>query len=263
MRWRTDGQLEYLGRADEQVKIRGYRIELGEIQSALGDLNGVDQVAVVVREDRPGDKRLVGYVTESQTGAVDPAGARTTLADRLPPYMLPTAVVVVEALPMTVNGKLDTRALPPPEYTGARHYRAPTTPTEEILADIYAQVLGLERVGIDDSFFDLGGDSILAMRLVAAINGPGRRPFRSRLVRRPHCRPVGAPYRRTRASARAVGGCRAARGGSVVVRPESVVVRRPVAGALAGVQHGGCTAAARQARRGRDGRSSSRRGGPS
>ena len=116
VRWGLDGQLQYLGRADEQVKIRGYRIELGEVQAALAGLDGVEQAVVIAREDRPGDKRLVGYVTESETGAVEPAGARTTLADRLPPYMVPAAVVVLESLPLTVNNKLDIRALPAPEY---------------------------------------------------------------------------------------------------------------------------------------------------
>ncbi len=170
VRWGADGQLQYLGRADEQVKIRGYRIELGEIQAAMAGLDGVQQAVVIAREDRPGDKRLIGYITETITGTVDPTAARTALADRLPPYMVPAAIVVLDALPMTVNGKLDIRALPAPEYTGVEHYRAPTTATEEILAGIYAQVLGVERVGVDDSFFDLGGDSILAMRLIAAIN---------------------------------------------------------------------------------------------
>ena len=169
--WGDDGQLRYLGRADEQVKIRGYRIELGEVQAALTGLDGVQQAVVIAREDRPGDKRLVGYITESTTGTVDPAAARTALAERLPAYMVPAAVVVAAALPLTPNGKLDKRALPAPEYhdTGGG-YRAPASPTEEILADIYARVLGLERVGVDDSFFDLGGDSISAMRVIAAVN---------------------------------------------------------------------------------------------
>ncbi len=170
VRWGADGQLQYLGRADEQVKIRGYRIELGEIQAALAGLDGVEQAVVIAREDRPGDKRLVGYVTESVTGAVDPAAVRAQLAERLPAYMVPAAVVVVQALPLTVNGKLDRRALPAPEYQDGDHYRAPANAVEEVLAGIYAQVLGLERVGVDDSFFDLGGDSLSAMRLVAAIN---------------------------------------------------------------------------------------------
>ncbi len=166
VRWGVDGQLAYLGRADEQVKIRGYRIELGEIQAALAGLAGVDQAVVIAREDRPGDKRLVGYIT----GTADPAQTRAALGERLPAYMVPTAVVILEALPLTVNGKLDTRALPAPEYTDADRYRAPATLTEEILAGIYAQVLGVERVGVDDSFFELGGDSLSAMRVVAAVN---------------------------------------------------------------------------------------------
>jgi acyl-coenzyme A synthetase/AMP-(fatty) acid ligase/acyl carrier protein len=162
--WGADGQLRYLGRADEQVKIRGYRIELGEVQAALTKLDGVRQAVVIAREDRPGDKRLVGYVT----GTADPVELRAQLADRLPAHMVPAATVLLDALPLTPNGKLDTRALPAPEYVGA--YRAPTNAVEETLADTYAQVLGLELVGIDDSFFDLGGDSLSAMRLIAAIN---------------------------------------------------------------------------------------------
>jgi amino acid adenylation domain-containing protein len=164
--WGPDGQLRYAGRADEQVKIRGYRIELGEIRAALAGLDGVEAAAVIAREDRPGEKRLVGYVT----GTADPATIRAALGDRLPPYMVPAAIVGLDALPVTVNGKLDTRALPAPEYTAAESYRAPASAVEEILAGIYAQVLGIERVGIDDSFFDLGGDSLSAMRLIAAVN---------------------------------------------------------------------------------------------
>ena len=164
--WGADGQLQYLGRADEQVKIRGYRIELGEVQAALAALDGVEQAVVIAREDRPGDKRLVGYIT----GTADPAGVRAALAERLPAYMVPAAVVVIDALPLTVNGKLDTRALPAPEYQDGGRHRAPASAVEEILAGIYAQVLGLDRVGVDESFFDLGGDSLSTMRLVAAIN---------------------------------------------------------------------------------------------
>ena len=163
--WRSDGQLTYLGRADEQVKIRGYRIELGEVQAALTTLDGVEQAAVIAREDRPAALRLVGYVT----GTADPARVRALLAERLPAYLVPAAVVTMPELPLTPNGKLDTRALPAPEYT-AGEYRAPATAVEEILAGIYGQVLGVERVGVDDSFFELGGDSISATRLVAAIN---------------------------------------------------------------------------------------------
>ncbi|GAY19331.1 hypothetical protein MSZK_60570 [Mycobacterium sp. shizuoka-1] len=169
VRWNADGQLEYVGRADEQVKIRGYRIELGEIQAALGELDGVEQAVVIAREDRAGDKRLVAYVT----GPADPATVRSAVAERLPAYMVPAAVVAIDALPLTVNGKLDTKALPAPEYQDVESYRAPGDAVEEILAGIYAQVLGLERVGVDESFFELGGDSILSMQVVARARAAG------------------------------------------------------------------------------------------
>ncbi|MDV3136656.1 amino acid adenylation domain-containing protein, partial [Mycobacterium sp. 29Ha] len=167
--WDADGQLAYLGRVDEQVKIRGYRIELGEVQAALAGLAGVDQAVVIVREDRPGDKRLVGYMT----GTADLAGVRAELAEQLPEYMVPAAVVLMQELPLTVNGKLDKRALPAPEYQGADDYRAPANGVEEILAGIYAQVLGVQRVGVDDSFFELGGDSILSMQVASQARSAG------------------------------------------------------------------------------------------
>ena len=173
VRWGTDGQLQYLGRADEQVKIRGFRIELGEVQAALSAVDGVAQAVVIAREDRPGDKRLVGYVTEISTGAADPIHARGVLTERLPAHMVPAAVMVLEALPLTVNGKLDVRALPAPEYQRAEQYRAPANAVEEVLAGIFGQVLGLERVGVDDSFFELGGDSILSMQVVARARAAG------------------------------------------------------------------------------------------
>jgi amino acid adenylation domain-containing protein/non-ribosomal peptide synthase protein (TIGR01720 family) len=169
MCWDVDGQLQYAGRADEQVKIRGYRIELGEIQAALSELDGVSQAEVIVREDRPGDRRLVGYLT----GTADPATVRAALAERLPTYMVPAAVVVLDTMPLTVNGKLDKKALPAPEYQAAERYQAPDGVVEEILAGIYAQVLGLDRVGVDDSFFELGGDSILSMQVVARARAAG------------------------------------------------------------------------------------------
>nr|WP_236694277.1 non-ribosomal peptide synthetase [Mycolicibacterium obuense] len=164
--WGPDGALRYLGRADQQVKIRGYRIELGEIQSALAALPGAGQAAVIVREDRPGDRRLVGYVT----GAVDRAWAKDTLAQTLPPYMVPSAIIALDRLPLTTSGKLDVRALPAPEFGDADRYRAPSSPGEEILLDIFAAVLDAPRIGVDDSFFDLGGDSLSAMRLVSSVN---------------------------------------------------------------------------------------------
>ena len=171
--WGADGQLFYAGRADEQVKIRGYRIECGEVRAALAELDGVETAVVVAREDRPGDKRLVGYVTETAPGTAEPAAIRAALAERLPRYMVPAAVVVLDALPLTVNGKLDTRALPAPEYQGVERYRAPAGSVEELLAGIYAQVLGVQRVGVDDSFFELGGDSISSMQVVARARMAG------------------------------------------------------------------------------------------
>jgi non-ribosomal peptide synthase protein (TIGR01720 family) len=167
--WGSDGELRYVGRSDEQVKIRGYRIELGEVQAALAELDGVEHAAVIVREDRPGDKRLVGYVT----GTAEPAKVRVALAERLPSYMVPSAVVVVEAFPLTVNGKLDRRALPAPDYQDGESYRAPADAVEEVLADVFAQVLGLDRVGVDESFFELGGDSISSMQVVARARAAG------------------------------------------------------------------------------------------
>lgn len=124
---------------------------------------------MIAREDRPGDKRLVGYFT----GSADPGELRETLTDRLPSYMVPAAIVVLESLPLTVNGKLDRNALPAPEYRAVERYRRPATVVEETLAAIYAQVLGLERVGADDSFFELGGDSILAMQVSSAVRMAG------------------------------------------------------------------------------------------
>lgn len=163
--WGADGQLHYKGRSDDQVKIRGYRIEPAEITAALARSAGVEHAIVIAREDRPGEKRLVGYIT----GGADPEAVRAGLKDRLPGYMLPAAVVALTKLPLTVNGKLDVAALPVPDYT-TTGYRPPATPVEQIVAGIFARVLGLKRVGTDQSFFDLGGDSLLAMRAVAAVN---------------------------------------------------------------------------------------------
>ena len=167
-RWNTAGELEYLGRTDDQVKVRGFRIEPGEIEAVLAAQPGVAQAAVVVREDRSGDQRLAGYVVPAAGTVLDPAALRDAAGQVLPGYMVPAAIVVLPVLPLTVNGKLDRRALPPPEYA-AGGGRVPATPAERALCQVFAQVLGLDRVGAEDSFFDLGGHSLLATRLVSRI----------------------------------------------------------------------------------------------
>ncbi|MFC4855948.1 non-ribosomal peptide synthase/polyketide synthase [Actinophytocola glycyrrhizae] len=166
-RWTRDGAVEFAGRADDQVKIRGFRIELGEVEAALAAHPAVRKVAVVVREDRPGDKRLVAYVVPTTGADVEPAALRAHVAATLPTYMVPAAVVPLPALPLTPNGKLDRRALPAPEVTTGG--RGPRTPAEEVLCGLFAELLGTPGVGIDDNFFELGGHSLLATRLVSRV----------------------------------------------------------------------------------------------
>jgi amino acid adenylation domain-containing protein len=165
VRWRQDGMLEFLGRLDEQVKIRGFRIEPGEIEAALHRHAGVRECIVVARQAASGDARLVGYVV----GTADAGALRAHLRQSLPDYMVPGAFVVLEQLPLTPNGKIDRRALPDPDLGAGEDRAAPRTPTEEILAGLWGELLGVDGVGPDDEFFALGGHSLLATRLVSRI----------------------------------------------------------------------------------------------
>ncbi|WP_323746630.1 condensation domain-containing protein [Catenulispora pinisilvae] len=172
-RWTVDGVLEFLGRVDDQVKLRGFRIELGEIESVLAGHASVSQVAVVAREDRPGNKRLVAYIVPAARDGMDVSVLRQHVARSLPDYMVPSAFVVLEALPLTSNGKLDRRALPAPVFSTTVADQEPTAPLERQLCEDFAAVLGLERIGPDDDFFALGGDSILALQVVARAKRSG------------------------------------------------------------------------------------------
>ena len=174
-RWLPDGNIEYLGRNDFQVKIHGFRIELGEIESRLAACPGVSEVAVLAREDVPGDKRLVAYLVAKNDVHLSVAELRQHLMAQLPEYMVPSAFVVLDALPQSANGKLDRKALPAPDGSAVvrREYEAPRTDSEVALAEVWQTLLGIERVGRHDHFFELGGHSMLAMRLVEFLRARG------------------------------------------------------------------------------------------
>ncbi len=173
VRWREDGQIEFLGRADQQVKLRGYRIELGEIEAALLGCSGVGQAAVIMREDRKGEKRLVAYVVPAGGRSLNGGELRESLAHTLPNYMVPASITVLSALPLNSNGKLDRKALPAPEFTGSSSGRTPRTHAEEVFCSLVVQVLSVPHATPDDNFFALGGDSILAFQLVSRARQAG------------------------------------------------------------------------------------------
>ncbi|MFB4300559.1 non-ribosomal peptide synthase/polyketide synthase [Actinomadura sp. NTSP31] len=170
-RWDSEGRLWYAGRVDDQVKVRGFRVEPGEIESVLGRHDSVAQVCVIIREDQPGERRLVAYVVPA--GGFDPAVLRAHAAAALPAYMVPAAFVRLEELPLTANGKVERSALPAPDFAGSVSSRPPRNAVEETLCRLFAEVAGLDRVGIDDGFFELGGDSISSIQLVSRARGAG------------------------------------------------------------------------------------------
>ena len=172
VRYLTDGNIEFLGRIDHQVKVRGYRIELGEVEAVLNQQPTIEQALVIVREDSPGDKRLVAYLIATQP-ELPIAELRQTLKQTLPDYMVPAAFVLLDTFPLTPNGKIDQHALPAPELSRenlATSYVAPETLVEEALADIWSHILGIEPIGIHDNFFDLGGHSLLATQIITRIS---------------------------------------------------------------------------------------------
>ncbi len=186
-RYRPDGAIEFLGRLDHQVKIRGFRIELGEIEAWLNRHPSVRESVVLAREDHPGVKRLVAYAVRLDGAAPDGQELREWLAEQLPDYMVPAMIVILDALPLTPNGKVDRRALPVPDAATqlTTHYVAPRTTAEQVLADIWADVLHVERVGVNDDFFELGGDSIISLQIIARAHQSGLRLTPKQLFEHP------------------------------------------------------------------------------
>jgi amino acid adenylation domain-containing protein/non-ribosomal peptide synthase protein (TIGR01720 family) len=174
-RFRSDGTIEFMGRIDHQVKIRGYRIEPGEIEARLLEQREILEAVVMAREDQPGQRRLVAYVAPDTPEALDLHEVRRRLQDTLPDYMVPSAFVLVDALPRSANGKIDRHALPVPDLAaqGARSYTPPSTPTEAALAKIWGDVLGLPQVGTQENFFELGGDSIVSLQVISRAKQAG------------------------------------------------------------------------------------------
>jgi amino acid adenylation domain-containing protein len=172
VRMRPDGLIEFIGRAGDQVKIRGFRVELAEVESVLARYPGLAHAVVVARQVQDGEKHLIAYVVpepDQAGGRFDADGLRAHVAGLLPEYMVPSAFVTLDALPLTPNGKVDRQALPEPVLEASSAYRAPQTARQQVLCELFAEVLGVPRVGVDDSFLDLHGDSLIAMRLINAI----------------------------------------------------------------------------------------------
>lgn len=182
VRWRSDGQLEFLGRLDDQVKIRGFRIEPGEVEAALRAIAGVKACAVIAREDRPGDRTLVAYTVHEDGEGLDAGTLRAQLRERLPDYMVPSAFVALQALPVTHNGKLDKAALPNPLAADTTLPQPSASPLEQALCEVWAEVLGCENVAPEDDFFDLGGHSILAIKLAHGVEKVLERPVSIRAI---------------------------------------------------------------------------------
>jgi amino acid adenylation domain-containing protein len=173
VRWVADGQLEFHGRVDDQVKIRGFRVEPGEVAEVVGKFTGVSQAMVAFREDHSGIQRLVGYVVATPGAVVDPVMLREFAAGALPDYMVPAVFVVLDAFPLTANGKIDRQALPVPDFGASSGRRGPSSSREEFLCRLFAEVLHIPTVGVDDSFFALGGDSIISIQLVSRARNSG------------------------------------------------------------------------------------------
>ena len=174
-RYLPGGNIEYLGRMDHQVKIRGFRIELGEIEATLTEHESIREAAVISREDIPGDKRLVAYLVSAQKPPCPIADLRSHLKTRLPEYMVPGAFVLLDALPLSANGKVNRNALPAPEASRSNSeqaFVAPRTDLENRISQIWKDILKIERVGVHDNFFELGGDSLTAMRVIGRLRGP-------------------------------------------------------------------------------------------
>ena len=204
VRYLPDGNLEFVGRIDNQVKVRGFRIELGEIENILVRHPGIRQAAVLAREDNPEDKRLVAYIVPRPKLDLTTDRLRSYLKDQLPEYMIPSAFVLLGDLPLTPNGKIDRKALLIPDQKRLAivgSYQSPRTIMEQALASIWAEVLGMEKVGIHDNFFDLGGHSLVAVRLVNLIKRKIGRTVRiANIYQAPTVERMASILRRSRSS---------------------------------------------------------------